>query len=92
PRRIFTQIRPTSIFKAVYVNGETRKITWAVSSADVPGEIISKSTKVIDKTGRMISRTTVELIDYDLEPEPPPRPGERRRLQRRISRGRRSRK
>ncbi|MCH8044664.1 MAG: hypothetical protein IID44_13200 [Planctomycetes bacterium] len=44
PRRIFTQIRPTSIFKAVYVNGETRKITWAVSSADVPGEIISNAT------------------------------------------------
>ena len=89
PQRIFTKVRTTSIFKAVYVNGDTRKITWAVSCADVPGEIVSKSSKVVDKTGRLLSRTTVELIDYDLVPEPPLRPGERRRLERRTSRGRR---
>ena len=74
PKRIFMKIRPTSIFKAVYVNGDTRKITWAVASADVPGEIISKSTKVLDKSGRLLSRTTVELVEYGLEPEPPLRP------------------
>lgn len=89
PQRIFAKVRPTSIFKAVYVNGDTRKITWAVSSADVPGEIISKSTKVVDKTGRVLSRTTVELVDYDLVPEPPLPPGQLRRLERRTSRGRR---
>ena len=90
PQRVFTEIRPTSIFKAVYVNGDTRKITWAVTSADVPGEVISKSSKVLDKTGRLLSRSTVELVDYDLEPEPPLPPGQRRRLERRTSRGRRS--
>ena len=89
PQRVFTKIRLTSIFKAVYVNGDTRKITWAVTSADVPGEVISKTSKVLDKTGRVPRRTPVELIDYGLEPPPPLPPGKRRRLERRTSRGRR---
>lgn len=87
PQRVLGEIRATSIFKAVYVNGETRTITWAVSCAAVPGEVISRTSKVLDsKNGRLLRRTTLELVDYDLKPAPPLHKGELRRLERRTNR------
>jgi len=89
PKKVLSEVKPAAFFKVVHSNGKGKSITWAESCAQVPGEIISKSTKEIDNDGRLVRRTTLELVNYGLEPRkdaPAPfRP--RRRAGRRQSKG-----
>ena len=43
--------------------------TLAVVCPDIPGGIVSNSSKELDSSGRLIRRSTLELVDYNTEPE-----------------------
>jgi hypothetical protein len=36
---------------------------------DVPGGVVSHSSKEVDKNGRLRRRSTLELLDYSADPE-----------------------
>jgi hypothetical protein len=44
-------------------------ITLAVICPEIPGGIISHTSKELDSAGRLIRRSTLELVDFSLEPE-----------------------
>ncbi len=49
-----------------YSKGTAR--TWSITSPEIPGGIISYRSKEMDSEGRLIRRSTLELLDYDIEP------------------------
>lgn len=54
-------------------------VTLIVSSPDVPGGIVTQTSKDLDAEGRLVCRTTTELVEYHIEPRVPDeslRPGE----------------
>jgi len=70
PCKVLAEIKSTSFVKAVQKHSKGTVITWAWTSTDVPGGIIGHSSKELDKAGRLIRRSTLELLDYGSEPEP----------------------
>jgi len=57
--------------KTVYHNDGTSGTvtTWADVLSEVPGGVVRNSSKEVDKNGRLIRRSTLELIDYNNDPE-----------------------
>jgi hypothetical protein len=43
--------------------------TLAVVLPEVPGGVISSSSKEVDKTGRLVRRSTLKLVDYNDDPD-----------------------
>jgi hypothetical protein len=41
--------------------------TWSWHVPDVPGEIVDQSSKKLDNEGRLVRRTTLELVGYGAE-------------------------
>jgi hypothetical protein len=37
--------------------------------ADVPGGVVSQSSKEVDKNGLLVRRSTLELLDYNADPD-----------------------
>ena len=50
--------------KTVHKNNKGTVITLAAVLPDVPGGIVRHSSKELDKTGRVVRRSTLELVDY----------------------------
>ena len=43
--------------------------TWADVLPEVPGGVVGNNSKELDETGRLVRRSTLELIDYGVEAE-----------------------
>lgn len=69
PWRIRAEIKPVSILKSQVKTPNGSVVTWSVTCFDVPGGTVFHSSKELDAQGRLIRRSTLELIDYGLEPE-----------------------
>ncbi len=69
PCKVLAEIKTASFVKAVQQHLKGTITTWSQTSTDVPGGIITQSSKELDRSGRMIRRSTLELLDYGLEPE-----------------------
>jgi hypothetical protein len=41
--------------------------TWSDHVVDIPGEVVTHSSQKFDEQGRLIRRTTLELVDYNAE-------------------------
>ena len=41
-------------------------VTWSIVVPDLPGGVVSSSSKELDASGRLLNRSTLELIDYDV--------------------------
>lgn len=74
PRRVRSETHAASFIRTVQKLPKGTITTWSSSTPDVPGGVISHSSKELDAEGRMARRSTLELLDYGLEPEPQ-RPG-----------------
>jgi hypothetical protein len=54
----------------VHENGKGTVTTLAVLVLpEVPGGIVSSSSKEVDKSGRLVRRSTLKLVDYDDDPD-----------------------
>jgi hypothetical protein len=69
PALIQGEIRMVSHLKTVQKSPKGTVITLAVICPEIPGGIISHSSKELDANGRLVRRSTQELIDYGSEPE-----------------------
>ena len=69
PVRVKNEIRNGYHLKTVQRNGKGTVTILAVALADVPGGIVSHSLKEVDHSGRLVRRSTLELIDYNTDPE-----------------------
>jgi hypothetical protein len=55
--------------KTVHRTSTSTVTTWADVLPDVPGGVVSSSSKETDCKGRLVRRSTLELVDYGLDPE-----------------------
>jgi hypothetical protein len=60
--------------KTIQKTPQGTTITLAVVCPKIPGGIVSHASKELDADGRLIRRSTLELLDYGAEPEPDPPP------------------
>jgi hypothetical protein len=86
PYRVQSEIRPVSFERVVQKDSLGTTITVDVTSVDVPGGIVSRTSKQLDADGHITRRTTVELVDYGAVEEQAPDAGRRRYRRRRARR------
>lgn len=69
PLRLRGETRAAIYVKTIRKNVRGTTTTLAVVLPDVPGGMFSHSSKEVDKSGRVVRRSTLELVDYGAEPE-----------------------
>jgi hypothetical protein len=67
PQKVLKDIESTAHVKTVRRNGKGTTVTIEVHSSKVPGGVVSHTSKELDTNGRIIRRSTLELVDYGLE-------------------------
>ncbi len=69
PQRVLAEIKNTACIKTVQKTPKGAVTTLAMSSPDVPGGVVYQTTKETDTTGRLVRRSTLELVSYGSRPE-----------------------
>jgi len=73
PHRVLTEMKTVSFNRTVVEHAGGKSITIEVQCMDVPGGIVSHTSKELDKSGNVVRRSTLELVDYYVETgESPP--------------------
>lgn len=65
PHKVKAEIKTAALIKTVHQSPRGKTITLEVRCEDVPGGVVSHTSKELDTEGRVIRRSTLELIDYD---------------------------
>jgi hypothetical protein len=73
PCRVLGVLRKCSNVRCVNEHANGTSTTLAVTSSDVPGDVVCHTLKGVDSDGQMVRRSTLELIDYGHQPEERPR-------------------
>ena len=62
---------PASAGQVIVTQGATQALfaTLAVVAPNVPGGVVSNRSEEIDKSGRLVRRSTLRLIDYSADPQ-----------------------
>jgi hypothetical protein len=63
------ETRNGAYVKTVYKNAKGTVTGLAVVLPDVPGGVVSHSQKEVDRSGRLVRRSTLELLDYGVNPQ-----------------------
>jgi hypothetical protein len=80
PHRIRGQLKDACYVKTTQKMAQGMKVTLEVHCDDVPGGVAAHWASEMDASGRVVRRSTLELIDYTVAgPQPPPQPGILRR-------------
>jgi hypothetical protein len=58
-----------SYVRTVHQNAKGTATTLAVVVSEVPGGVVRHSSKEVDASGRLVRRSTLELLDYNVNPE-----------------------
>lgn len=66
PYRVLDQIRSTSHTRIMHQRGKASTMTLEVHCSDIPGGVVSHTSKETDDTGRLIQRSTLELQAFGL--------------------------
>lgn len=69
PSRVLKAIKNAAHVKSVCRHPKGNTTTLAVTSSDVPGGIVCHNARELDANGRLLRRSTLELVAYGLEPE-----------------------
>lgn len=69
PCKILGALRSAAYVKTVQKTPKGTIFTLAVICPEIPGGIVSNSSKELDSNGRLIRRSTLELVDFNAEPE-----------------------
>jgi hypothetical protein len=64
PYKVLSEIKTTSLVKTVTKRDFGTSITLEVNSGEVPGGVVAHSSKEVDAIGRLLRRSTLELVDY----------------------------
>ena len=66
PHKVLAEIKTTSYIKTIHTNGKSSTITLEVHCDAVPGAVVAHTSKELASSGRLLSRSTLELIDYGI--------------------------
>ena len=69
PCKILGTTRSAAYVKTLQKTPKGTIYTLAVICPEIPGGIVSNSSKELDSSGRLVRRSTLELVDYNTEPE-----------------------
>jgi hypothetical protein len=69
PQKVLAEMKATAIISSIHKHPKGTITRYRQLAADVPGGIVSESTKELDTEGRIIRRSTLELLEYSSEPE-----------------------
>ena len=72
PWKASGEIKTTSLVKSTVKNSRGTIVTFAHTSPEVPGGVVSHTSKEIDRSGRIVRRSTLELVDFGLERQEEP--------------------
>ncbi len=66
--RILDEREPTTAYlvRLDQKNDRGTTVTWSWHVPDVPGEVVDQCSKKLDTMGRLVRRTTLELVDYGI--------------------------
>jgi hypothetical protein len=64
PYRILTEMKSASFNQTVVEHAGGKSMTLEVHCMDVPGGVVSHTSKEIDNNGTVVRRSTLELVDY----------------------------
>ncbi len=67
PFRVLSEIHPTAHVRSVNRHPKGTVYTLSISSDMVPGGVVSHWSKEVDRTGRVVRRSTLDLLDYGTE-------------------------
>ena len=66
PYKVLGDFRPTSHVRIMHQQGKASTLTLEVHSNDIPGGVVSHTSKETDDAGQIIRRSTLELQEYGL--------------------------
>ena len=69
PQQVISEIKNVACIKTVQKTPKGTVTTLAMSSPDVPGGVVSQKSKELDASGRLVRRSTLELISFGTRPE-----------------------
>jgi hypothetical protein len=69
PCKILGALRNAAYVKTLQKTPKGTVCTLAFISPDIPGGVVSHSSKELDSTGRLVRRSTLELVDFNTDPE-----------------------
>ncbi len=69
PQRVLGELKNVACIKTVQKTPKGTVTTLAMSSPDVPGGVVSQTTKETDQSGRLLRRSTLELLHYGSQTE-----------------------
>lgn len=64
PQKVLSEIRDTSYVKTVHKQGKNTAITIEIECLEVPGGVIAHSLREEDDKGRLLRKSTLELVDF----------------------------
>jgi hypothetical protein len=64
PQQVLDETRPATFVQTLHKNHKVAATTLAACCVDVPGQIVSASTKELDAQGRVVRRNTLQLVDF----------------------------
>jgi hypothetical protein len=69
PCRILGAMRSAAYVKTLQKTPKGTIYSLAFICPEIPGGIVSNSSKELDSSGRLVRRSTLELVDFNTEPE-----------------------
>jgi hypothetical protein len=66
PHQVLDESRPTSHVRIMHQQGKASTLTLEVHCAEVPGGVVAHTSKETDDTGRVIRRSTLELVAFGI--------------------------
>ena len=69
PLKVQGEARNGIYVKTIHKNPNGAVTTLATVVPEVPGGVVSNSSKEVDKNGRLVRRSTLELIDFNDDPD-----------------------
>jgi hypothetical protein len=69
PCTIFRNLQRTAHVKSVHKHAQGTTTSLAVTATAVPGGLVCRTTKEFDKEERLVSRSTLDLVDWGLQEE-----------------------
>jgi hypothetical protein len=64
PYKVLHEIKSTAYERTIQRSTRGTNVTFDVTCVDVPGGIVARTSKELDAQGRMLRRSTLELVDY----------------------------
>jgi hypothetical protein len=80
--RVLDEIKPGYSARVVQKNDHGTMTTWSDHVPDIPGEVIVECSKKLDNEGRLVRRSTLELVAYGVDGEEAHRDPTPRRVRR----------